>query len=529
MQAMFRSTLDANRKDFAGRLGLVRGFGAGDAYPQIWLRDSSTLIPASRFYYPRDYLTSWLEEHLAHQEEDGQLYDWIAAGPASHFAPYAPRAREIHLSGESQSQPTFAISADKNTVEADQESSAVAAAYQIYEVIGDRDWLNKEIAGKSVIERLDAALEYLVTERSDTRSGLIVSGFTADWGDVSPVYPDARAIYLDDVTPRVVGLYTNCQFYLAAEKLAGLYGLLGEEPRAHYWRRKASLTKERINQHFWQVDKGFYRMHLVVTPALVKGWQDDSDIFAIGGNGLAVLYGIADDEQAQSIFDRAQERRAQMGLSSVSGALMPAYPRGFFEHPLMSDEYSYQNGGQWDWFGGRFVLSEFERGYAERAYRQLVQIARKVVSSGGLYEWQTREGKGRGSRNYAGSAGALGAACFQGLFGVYLRAGALELRVRLGDRPGQIQLYEPATETYVRYRYRYDEKAHRLDLRYESNSDSEGSLSILLPKGGTVSGLWVDEEERTFSMETLGEDRYVKLSTDWSPHELRAQLNPDRK
>ncbi len=379
MQAMFRPTLEANRKDFSGRLGTVKGFGAGHAYPQIWLRDSSTLIPASRFYFASEYLTSWLEEHLAHQGSNGRLFDWIAAGPASHFAPNAPRAKDIHP------EPA-PMSADKNTVEADQESSSVLAAYQIFEVLSDRDWLSQEIEGERLIARLDAALQYLLRERSDPETGMIVSGFSADWGDLSPIYPDARAIYLDDATPRVLGLYTNCQFYFAAEKLAELYVVLEKNAPADFWARTAERTKESINQHLWQEDKGFYRMHAVLTPALTIGWPDDSDIFAMGGNALALLYGVADDAQAAKIFDQARKRRVEVGVSTISGSLLPAFAQGLFAHPMMKEEYAYQNGGQWDWFGGRFILAEFERGCSERARRHLIEIARKVASGGGLYE-----------------------------------------------------------------------------------------------------------------------------------------------
>lgn len=518
MQTMFRPTLEANRKSFPGTLGTITGFGAGQVYPQVWLRDSATLIPVSRFYYSREYLTSWLEEHLAHQGSDGQLFDWIAPAPASHFARYAPKARDLNPA------PAF-MSADKNTVEADQESSAVVAAFQIYQITGDRDWLSKEIAGQRLIERLDAALEYLSNERSDPESGLIVSGFSADWGDVSPIYPDARAIYLDDATPRVVGLYTNCQFYSAAANLSELFDALGRTTRADYWREKAALTKESINRTLWQPDKGFYRMHVVATPALVEGWQDDSDIFAMGGNALAVLYGVADDRQAQNIFDVAEKRRAEAKISTISGSLLPPYPQGFFTHPLMKNEYSYQNGGQWDWLGARFVLAEFERGYSERARRHLVEIARKVAARSKLYEWHTKDGRGRGSWNYAGSAGALGAASFQGLFGVYLKAGKLALKVRLGDLSGQIQLHQPATGSAVRYSYSYDDEKRQIILTYKGTTAGEGSLSILLPKGRTVRTLRVGREERSFSTKSVGEDRYLELTTDWNYHYLEAQLN----
>lgn len=436
----------------------------------------------------------------------------------SHFTPYAPKAEEIYGAGED------VLSADRNTVEADQESSSVLAAYQIFEVLGDRDWLGQEIEGERLIARLDAALQYLLRERSDPETGMIVSGFSADWGDLSPIYPDARAIYLDDATPRVLGLYTNCQFYFAADNLAELYAVLEENARADFWARTAERTKESINQHLWKEDQGFYRMHAVLTPALTTGWPDDSDIFAMGGNALALLYGVADEAQAGKIFDQARKRRAEVGVSTISGSLLPAFAQGLFAHPMVKEEYAYQNGGQWDWFGGRFVLSEFERGFSQRAQRHLIEIARKVASSSGLFEWQTKDGKGRGSRNYAGSAGALGAACFRGLFGVYLRGDELELKVRLGDQPGQIQLNQPATDTFVRYRYRYDEESLQIRLFYESNLAGEGNLSVLLPRGKTASSVLVDEEEQSFFTERLGEDRYVELATDWAPHELRVQL-----
>ena len=55
---LIRASLEANRKEFRGRTSLVRGFGAGTLYPQVWLRDSATLIPATRFLYSREHLTS---------------------------------------------------------------------------------------------------------------------------------------------------------------------------------------------------------------------------------------------------------------------------------------------------------------------------------------------------------------------------------------------------------------------------------------------------------------------------------------
>jgi hypothetical protein len=244
----------------------------------------------------------------------------------------------------------------------------------------------------------------------------------------------------------------------------------------------------------------------------------------MGGNTLTALYGIADDGQALQIFDVAQERQVRFGVSTIASVLLPPYPEAFFELPLMREEYSYQNGGQWDWFAGRFLLAEFERGYSRRAYRQLVEIAKKEMGNNALYEWDTREGEGRGSPNLAASAGALAGAVFQGLFGIYLSGDALSVRIRLGVLPGKIHLYEPATDSYVAYEYRYDDTVERIGVDYESNIPGAGNMCICLPMNRVADELLLDGQRVNFEMESIGEDRYVTFSTDWRPHRLEVRL-----
>ena len=99
LQQRFRPVLEANKKSFAGRTGTVQGFGAGSIYPQVWLRDSATILPATRYFYTSPFLTSWLEEHLSHQLAEGALWDWIAAGAPSQFTTNAPRAAQVYSSG----------------------------------------------------------------------------------------------------------------------------------------------------------------------------------------------------------------------------------------------------------------------------------------------------------------------------------------------------------------------------------------------------------------------------------------------
>lgn len=520
LQDFLKPTLDANRKEFRGQLGTIKGFGAGAVYPQIWLRDSATIVPLSRYHYPAEYFTTWLEEHLAYQQPDGQLYDWIAPGDPSRFREWAPEAREVFASR------AVTISADKNTTEADQEASAVGAVHQVYRITGSRAWLEKRIGGQAVLDRCARALQYLLDRKLDRERRLVVSALTADWGDVSPAHPDQRAIYADPRTPLVVGLYTNALLYRAARQLAELYRSGPDAERAAHWERLAAAVKSRVNERLWREADGFFRMHAVVTPGLLGRVGADEGIFALGGNGLAVLSGLADDRQARTIFRVAEVRRRRFGVSTIAGVLVPPFPRGFFSHPAVAREWEYQNGGQWDWFAGRFLLAEFERGYSEEATTQLAEIAKKAAANEGLHEWHTRDGAGKGSAAYSGSAGALGEAVFQGLFGIYLTADALELRVRLGDGPCEIHLYQPATDTYLAYQYSADAKAQRIRLSYESNHPRPGRIAVRLPKGMRAVELRRDGRGQAFSSETVGEDTFAAFPTDWKPHAVEIHLAP---
>lgn len=514
LQDRFRPVLEANRKSFGGRTGNVQGFGAGAIYPQIWLRDSATLIPATRYFYPPVFLTSWLEEHLSNQMPNGALWDWIALGEPTLFVRDAPRATRVYASGG------VILSADRNTTAADQESSAVDAAWRVFQLTGDRGWLVHSLEGRPLLDRLDAALSYVKAERFDEDVGLVVSALTADWGDVSPVYADQRAIYLDENTPLVAGLYANAFFARAADELSALHAAVGNVEREQHWRQIAESVRARIDRHLWQASGGFYSVHLALPGRGEAPPFDDSHIFALGGNALAALYGVADASQAARIFATARARSRDLGLSSVAGALMPPYPTGFFLHPILREAYTYQNGGQWDWWSGRLILALFQRGYSQAALEELRAVARRVADSGGLYEWYTREGQGRGSDLYAGNVGSLAAAIYEGLFGLESSARGLNVTIRLGSAAGSIRVCEPATGRELAYEYRYEPENARATLRYESNAAGTGRLGLRLPDSVMAAGVFLDGQPVTFSGEKLGEDEYVYLTTDWAPHRL---------
>ena len=71
------------------------------------------------------------------------------------------------------------------------------------------------------------------------------------------------------------------------------------------------------------------------------------------------------------------------------------------------NEYSYQNGGDWTWFGGRMVQQLISNGFYQEAYESLSPMLDRVIKHDGFYEWWTPSGNPKGSGKFRGSAGVL--------------------------------------------------------------------------------------------------------------------------
>ncbi len=490
---LIRLTLETDLVEFQGRTGKVSAFTAGAGYPQVWLRDAATIIPASRFFYPDSYLSSWLEEHLAFQKPDGGLEDWIDS-----------RGRS-----------------DKNTVETDQEASAVQAAYQVFLLKG-KGWLGKRIGGEAVVDRLERAVEFLFQTRFDRERGLITGAHTADWGDVDPEDADQNAIYTDEKTRWTADIYDQSMVHESCRELAAMFSALGLEEKADRWLRKAAAIREAADRNLWQEDKGFYRVHIHLDP--FPHDFDENNMFAMGGNAQAILSELAGPAKAERVFRTALERQEEFRVSSISGSLLPPYPAGFFKHPAMDEPYEYQNGGQWDWFGGRLLLAMFENGSSVQAREKLIEIVRKDLRNGGLFEWDTREGAGRGSDYYAGSAGSLARALFEGYFGFNLGEKSLRLEPKLGTDQGRIEIRLPASGLVLSYDYRPIAKEKKTVLSIESNYRGPGEVKLLV--SWKLFGLSGNEADRTkirvlnngapvsFRWESRGQDDFIVVETD---------------
>jgi len=502
---IIRLTLNQNEVAFEGKTGKISGFAAGTDYPQIWLRDANTIIPASRYFYDKAFLTSWLEEHLAFQKENGSLEDWI------------------NSQGES----------DKNTTETDQESSAVQAAYQVYEMLGP-EWLEKTISGEKIINRLEQALLYVLRERWNEEHGLVIGAHTADWGDVDMVDGDQKAIYVDEHTHWAADIYDQSMFYQACLNLVEMMDAVWEAKKSSFWREKAQSIKENTNRWLWQEDKGFYRVHIHLDD--LKHEFDEDNMFALGGNTQSILSGLADEEKSRRIIQEALKRQEEYQISTISGTLLPPYPKDFFKHPLLDDPYEYQNGAQWDWFGGRLIYAMFENGFSQLAKEKLLEIIQKNIKNRGLFEWDNKEGNAQGSDFYAGSAGSLGKALLEGYLGIKLGRDYLNIESNIGKDSAKIHVYQPNNKIFIAYEYSYDQKDNRIRIKYNSNFPRKGKLKILNPWFDAIKTkkeidnkleVLIDRKRTKFWLESKNHDSFIVFESDFNQHTAEVILkNP---
>ena len=140
------------------------------------------------------------------------------------------------------------------------------------------------------------------------------------------------------------------------------------------------------------------------------------------------------------------------------------------------------------------------------AYRQLTQLASKDARAGGLYEWNTPNGEGRGANPYLSNAGVLARAVFEGLFGVKLSDSTLELFVRMARHSARIELHQPANGATIAYDYSYSANEKVIRLHYAGSVTRPGSLAILVPAGERARKLLKDGHEVEFKTRTIGQD-----------------------
>jgi hypothetical protein len=375
-------------------LDLLKGeLNAGTYYPQVWIRDLNTFIIVALEVNPHEELRNALLMFFKFQGPEGDIPDgYVPFNPNEEGKPY----RVTPLAP--------GLQAIKNTVEVDQETSLVQAVYKYVTVTGDRTILDEQIDSRSVRDRLGSALQYLLHERFDKQHGLIWSGTRADWGDNQPESPIGA--WLDERTHRSLSVYDNAMMVLAINDYLRLLG--PGAPEAAQWAKTADELKRNTRKYLWDKKDQKYYPHVYLAGSPFPADFNENAINYHGGTAVAIEAGMLTPKEIVHSLERMDADVRDAHAATIGLTMYPAYPLGLFHNPQMTAPYTYQNGGDWDWFGGRMVQDLIDEGDIADAYRVIHPMIERVVRVGGFYEWWTPDNQPRGSAGFRGSAGVLG-------------------------------------------------------------------------------------------------------------------------
>ncbi len=174
------------------------------------------------------------------------------------------------------------------------------AAWQIYLVTGDREWLKNsyEIIKKSITQ--DEHIAY------DPTTGLVKgeSSFL-DWREETyPRWMQPTDIYESEC------LGTNAAHYQANIIASKMASILGDKENIKRFDSNAQHIKEGINNHLWLDDKGYYAQYLYGRNNKIVSPRSETL-----GEAFCVLFNIADEERSKTIIRSVNQ--TQYGNSCI--------------------------------------------------------------------------------------------------------------------------------------------------------------------------------------------------------------------
>lgn len=377
--------------DSMARAVIRSGFNAGSGYSQIWARDMNTFIEvACEESDPADLRNAILLFFALQQPNDEMIDGYVLKEDFNWYddTPYYSEAAPGHV-------------AFKNTVETDQESSLIQIVGKYVCKTGDRAILDEVVAGRTVLERMDAMVDYLMRERYDAKYGLLYGAMTADWGDVQP--NDDFGCDMNELSNKAIDVYDNAMFIIA---LDALQEMTDDTALKSKWKGIRDGIAANTRKHLWDAERQKFIPHLYPEESPIPEGFDENQIHYHGGTAVAIAAGLLSEDEIRTVNAQMVENVRLSGMPSIGLTLYPVYPDGFF-HGGMSKPYVYQNGGDWTWFGGRMIQQLIANGMVEEAYAEVRPMIDRVIRNNGFYEWYGQGGVPSGSGHFKGSAGVL--------------------------------------------------------------------------------------------------------------------------
>lgn len=377
--------------DSMARSIISQGFNAGSGYSQIWARDMNTFIEVACEETNQTDIRNAILLFFALQQPNDEMIDGYVLKPDFTWYdnhPYYADAAPDHVGF-------------KNTVETDQESSLIQIVGKYIRKTGDTSILREDVAGRTVLERMDDMVDYLMQERYSEQYGLLFGAMTADWGDVQP--NDDFGCDMNELSSRAIDVYDNAMFLIALDYLQEM---TDDASLLKKWKGIREQIAQNVRKYLWDAERKKFIPHLYIDPSPIPAGFDENQIHYHGGTAVAIEAGLLSKEEIAVVNAQMLENVRLSGMPSIGLTLYPTYPEGFFRGG-MAKPYVYQNGGDWTWFGGRMIQQLVANGFVEEAYDEIRPMIDRVIKNQVFFEWYGMGGVPSGSGHFKGSAGVL--------------------------------------------------------------------------------------------------------------------------
>ncbi len=366
------------------------GFNAGSGYREVWIRDYSTFIELASKVYPKEELKENLLVFFRMQGEDGNIIDG--------FTPRAQIGASETDFSYSDLEPRYA--GHKNTVETDQETSLIQTVAKYIKFTNDRSILTETIGGRTVTQRMVDAIDFLFKHRYSKKYGLITGATTADWGDVQPEH--GLGVDIDENTHFAIDIYDNAMLLIALQDMMQMLPQTKSK-----WQPVHNAIFKNCRKYLWDRKKQKFKPHVYLDGSPFPKDFDEDQIYYFGGTTIAIEAGLLNKKEIKNSIEEMKKRVKQAGAPSIGLTLYPPYPKGFFINKILTNEYTYQNGGDWTWFGGRMIQQLIRNGFVQEAYEEVQPMIKRVIDNKGFFEWYSIDNKPSSSGTFKGEAGVL--------------------------------------------------------------------------------------------------------------------------
>ncbi len=173
------------------------------------------------------------------------------------------------------------------------------------------------------------------------------------------------------------------------------------------WNALKELTSINTKKYLWDEAKHKFIPHLYVNGSPFPASFNENEIYYHGGTAIAIEAGLLSNKEIeQANADMVRNVKAS-GTPSIGITMYPPYPENIYPGSRSNKEYNYQNGGDWDWFGGRMIEQLIAHGFVQQAYDEMQPMIERFMRDGRFYEWYSRDNKPAGSADFKGAAGVL--------------------------------------------------------------------------------------------------------------------------